>query len=427
MPSPPPPPSPAPSPRCAPRAAFAAPASAWRGLAAPPSQRAAAALAPRRARLPAAPPRRRPRRVPARAVFIWSDAFGDDEPQGEHDDSDDNDAGGAPHDDAGPDYDLFDATGEPWGRAQRSVDRADFARLQSDDEQPPPHGAQPPHHADRDDRNPLFVAVRRNTAGPHDLDRLRQLASEGAAATFRDVVVGVLGNMPSDVYDVIITTDRSGMSRLMHSSLSTGYALRNAEFRMLLNENMNSSRSQHDRRRHDTSAVRDLFAAEPSYMHSVPRRAKFDTSRVSGVVRWWDVEREAKQELTASEYVAKLEAENELLRERLTAAQLNGANRNKLMAFVRTLTPQKLTELQAHLSEDVVEAFKSLVKSVLGELNVSKVQTTYSTTRDYMAQLTFWCLLVGYNLRNIEKRMEMTKIFENTEAYAESALSDADN
>eukprot|EP00178_Gracilaria_changii_P023254 TRINITY_DN70576_c0_g1_i1.p1 TRINITY_DN70576_c0_g1~~TRINITY_DN70576_c0_g1_i1.p1 ORF type:complete len:454 (-),score=104.77 TRINITY_DN70576_c0_g1_i1:1351-2544(-) len=386
------------------------------------------ALAPRRPPLPSTPPRR-PRRFPLHAVFIWSDDYADEAP----DDADDA------HDDDAAEHDFFEISDDSWKRAERSIDHShpsassfashQFARRQSDDDAQQhadvPHSQ---HAASPHDHNPLFAAIRSNTQGPDDMHRLRQLASEGATETFRDVVVGVLGNMPTDVYEVIITTDRNGMSRLMHSSLCTGYALRNAEFRMLLNDNMNSyHRSHHERTRHDTSAVRDLFAAEPPHVHNVPRTPKPDKSTLKGVVRWWDAEHQAKQELTAAEYVAKLEAENELLRERLTATHLNGANRNQLMAFVRTLTPQKLTELQSNLSEDVVAAFKSVVKSVLGELNVAKVQMTFSTTRDYLAQLTFWCLLVGYCLRNLEKRMEMTKIFENTEAYAESALSDGDN
>lgn len=195
---------------------------------------------------------------------------------------------------------------------------------------------------------------------------------------------------------------------------------------MLLNDTMQTFKSATtaERKYEDatsSTSVRDLFSAEISpNRENIARRAKSDTSRTKGVVRWWDPEQQAIQELSAAEYIAKLEAENDLLQERLTATQMNDANRSKLMAFVRTLTPQKLLELQANLGEDASGAFKSIVKSVLGEFNVSKVQLTYSTTRDYMAHVTFWCLLVGYCVRNIEKRLEMTKIFERAESYVES-------
>ncbi|CAN8068242.1 unnamed protein product [Agarophyton chilense] len=391
------------------------------------------ALASRRPQLPATP-RRRPRRTLFHAVFIWTNEYSDDHSE-DAEDAEDDDV---------TEHDFFEISEDTWKHARRSMDHTDnssssfashqYARVQSDeggdddDDGDEGESESSQHAPSAQSQNPLFVAIRKSTQGPDDVHRLRHMASEAAAETFHDVVVGVLGNMPSDTYEVIVTTDRSGMSRLMHSSLSTGYALRNAEFRMLLNENMNSFHSPNQEpRRDDNAVVRDLFAAEPSSIQNVPRRARPDISRIKGVVRWWDAQHEAKQELNAAEYVAKLEAENELLRERLTATHINGANRNKLMAFVRTLTPQKLTEMQANLSEDIVGAFKSIVKSVLGELNVAKVQMTYSTTRDYLAQVTFWSLLVGYCLRNIEKRMEMTKIFENTDAYAESALSDSEN
>lgn len=258
--------------------------------------------------------------------------------------------------------------------------------------------------------------------------------SESAADAFRRIVTGILGTIPGDTYEVVITSDRGGVSRLMQSSLSTGYALRNAEFRMILNESMQTQfvSPQNDlktslRDLSDSTGVKDLFSSEPDYMRSVPKRGKVDASAIRGSVQWWDSEREVKQEMNGPDYVAKLEAENELLRERLAATQIHDANSNRLMDFMRTLNPEKIAALQVNLSADAVDAFKRVVKSVLGDLSPGKVQMTYTTNRDYLGQLTFWCLLVGYCIRNLEKRLEMTKIFESTEAFAESSLRDMDS
>lgn len=411
------------------------------------------ALSLRRQHALPSPPRRRPRRAPVNAVFIWTNDFAEDQPEDQPEDhpedhpehhSEHHD-----HDEHDPDHDEHDQQSDPhffqlsdhsWHRIRRPTDQPppqpssftppqsrshpDAAHPHHSNSSSAPSSQHPSHNSHH--HNPLFVAIRTYTQGPDDIDRLRPLVSDGAADSFHHIVNAVLGTMPSDVYEVIITTDRSGMSRLMHSSLCTGYALRNAEFRMLLNDTMHTFKSPtaaepNSQDKPSSTTVRDLFSADiSSNRENAPTRARSDTSRAKGVVTSWDPEQQAKRELSAAEYIAKLEAENDLLRERLTAAQMNDANRSKLMAFVRTLTPQKLLDLQASLGEEALDAFRSVIKSVLGEFNVTKMQLTYSTTRDYMAHVTFWCLLVGYCVRNIEKRLEMTKIFERAESYVES-------
>lgn len=281
-----------------------------------------------------------------------------------------------------------------------------------------------------DPGNPLYSALTQQTSGPDDIDRLRSMSSESASDAFRRIVIGILGTIPTDTYEVVISTDRTGVSRLMQSSLSTGYALRNAEFRMVLNESMATSGTRERTAISDSGdspTVHDLFTSEPEYMKHVPRKGRVDARELDGAVRWWDTERQAKQEMGGADYIAKLEAENELLRERLAATQLHDANNNKLMDFMRTLNPEKIAALQADLSGEAVDAFKRVVRNVLGELSSTKVQMTYSTSRDYLSQLTFWCLLVGYCIRNIEKRYEMTKVFQETGAIAEPSLRDVES
>lgn len=269
----------------------------------------------------------------------------------------------------------------------------------------------------------LYKAITKHTNGPDDVDGLSTLTSESALDAFRRIVIGILGSIPTDTYEVVISSDRAGVSKLMQSSLSTGYALRNAEFRMILNQTMAAAHAAKDV---ENPISHDLFTChpDPDYNTSVSRRGRVDSGAVTGAVRWWDTERETKQQMTAVDYVALLEAENELLRERLAARQLHDANNNKLMDFMRTLNPQKIAALQSSLSLDAGDAFKNVITTVLGELSPTKVQITYSTTRDYLAQLTFWCLLVGYCIRNVEKRLEMTRIFADNEK--QPSLRDVD-
>lgn len=45
-------------------------------------------------------------------------------------------------------------------------------------------------------------------------------------------IVGLLGNLPSDHFDVTISTSRENLGKLLASAMLSGYFLRNAEQRM---------------------------------------------------------------------------------------------------------------------------------------------------------------------------------------------------
>lgn len=45
-------------------------------------------------------------------------------------------------------------------------------------------------------------------------------------------IVGLLGGLPSENFDVTITTNRENLGRLLASAMMSGYFLRNAEQRM---------------------------------------------------------------------------------------------------------------------------------------------------------------------------------------------------
>ena len=274
------------------------------------------------------------------------------------------------------------------------------------------------------------------------MDKLADSTTDNAADAFRRVVMGIFGTLPADSFDIAISTDRNGVARIMQSSMATGYALRNAEFRMMLNKSIGSplAGSSNPLKGHGGHAVDtaesdatghtgmpDLFASEPDYMKNVPKRGKVDVAKVTGQVNWWNMERDSKEEMAASDYIAKLEAENELLRERLDATIIHDGNNNGLLEYMRTLSPEKISALQGSLGADAMDAFKRTIKSVLGELSSSKVQITVSTSRDYLAQLAFWCLLVGYHVRNLEKRIEMAKMLEVAESMANSTHNDKEN
>jgi hypothetical protein len=266
-------------------------------------------------------------------------------------------------------------------------------------------------------------------------------------------VLGIVGALPSEAYEVTITSDRAGLGRLMHSSLCTGYALRNAEFRLALNDALNDAlapgcgkaetagvvaagKGKAPASKRGRPSKKPPAAAtsagpggggEPDYMRKVPARGgprDVDSSQVAGRVQWWDADLERRLEMGGAEYVAKLESENELLRDRLAASAAHGEHAsNRILEFMKSLSRDKITSLQREVSPLSEDAFRRVLTSVLGELNGEKVQTTFSTSRDYLAQITWWCLLSGYTMRNLEKKDEMTVLFANTESLDSSVTA----
>lgn len=51
-------------------------------------------------------------------------------------------------------------------------------------------------------------------------------------------IVGLLGNLPSEHFNVAVTTNRENLGRLLASAMISGYFLRNAEQRMGFEESL---------------------------------------------------------------------------------------------------------------------------------------------------------------------------------------------
>ncbi len=328
-----------------------------------------------------------------RAMFIWSNQgiFGeknDDDEKAQHADDDDED------DEEEDIRDLSGAGAEEYDHPVFGKTWAYNAGPDDDDDE-----------KEEDEINTEGVRMLLNkleelTKGADDLDTIRSSTSDDAADAFRRIVLGIFGTIPGDAFEVIVNTDRGGIQRLMQSALATGYALRNAEWRMTIAESMSLPPAM--------ANVGD--GEEPDYMLDVPKRGSVRTAQVSGVVHWWDGEKDARAEMNAADYVAKLEAENELLRSRLNAKKLHGAEENRILDYMKTVAPEKIASLQTDMGKDALEAFNVIIRRTLGNVSGDKVQITYSTSRDYISQLSFWCLLVGYHVRNIEKKLEMSKM-----------------
>lgn len=66
-------------------------------------------------------------------------------------------------------------------------------------------------------------------------ETVAQLSKPGTSEVFQVMernIIGMLGGLPSEHFDVSITTSREQLGRLMASAMMSGYFLRNAEQRM---------------------------------------------------------------------------------------------------------------------------------------------------------------------------------------------------
>lgn len=67
---------------------------------------------------------------------------------------------------------------------------------------------------------------------PETLSQLSKPSSPEVFQVMERNIVGLLGNLPSEHFNVTITTNRENLGRLLASAMMSGYFLRNAEQRM---------------------------------------------------------------------------------------------------------------------------------------------------------------------------------------------------
>lgn len=68
----------------------------------------------------------------------------------------------------------------------------------------------------------------------------RPLSSEVFQVMERNIV-GLLGNLPSEHFDITVSTNRANLGRLLASAMISGYFIRNAEQRMTLEKSLHGS------------------------------------------------------------------------------------------------------------------------------------------------------------------------------------------
>lgn len=261
---------------------------------------------------------------------------------------------------------------------------------------------------------------------PLDASVIGEGVSASAKDAMKQTISSMLGLLPSEQFHVAVGASRGPLHRLLVSSVITGYTLWNAEYRLSLMRNFDSS--------------------------SISR----DVALESGSIGRYDVEEmvdvdEYRQELpvpkslevlppAALNYIQKLEkelanSEKELdtQREENRRMGCNKEDNNDLLDYLRSLEPAMVVELSRPSSAEVEEIIQQLVHNIhlkcfvddspklLKDKDIRKHEfdsnftEVYAdqydgldTTRDYLAKLLFWCMLMGHHMRGLEYRLHLS-------------------
>ncbi len=67
---------------------------------------------------------------------------------------------------------------------------------------------------------------------PETVSQLSKPASSEVLQVIEQNIIGLLGNLPAEHFDLTITTSREHLGRMLASAMMSGYFLRNAEQRL---------------------------------------------------------------------------------------------------------------------------------------------------------------------------------------------------
>ncbi|XP_076954858.1 uncharacterized protein LOC143629476 [Bidens hawaiensis] len=281
---------------------------------------------------------------------------------------------------------------------------------------------------------PLDVSVIQKDVPPTTVDAMKRTIS------------GMLGLLPSDQFQVLIEALWKPLSKLLVSSLMTGYTLRNAEYRLCLEKNFDTEEDEHTI---EDSKSPVLLNTDIS-INTIPGQ---DDELHSSSENTYEIPDLGQMTPELQQYILKLQSRlfsvkkelHEVKRKNaaLHMQQFVGEEKNELLDYLRSLQPEKVAELSEPTSADLKETINSVVHGLLATLspkmhsqapfisentsigvantgngsndnadnNTSmQFQPLVSLSRDYLARLLFWCMLLGHYLRGLEYRVELMEL-----------------
>ncbi|KAG7550687.1 hypothetical protein ISN45_Aa06g014490 [Arabidopsis thaliana x Arabidopsis arenosa] len=276
------------------------------------------------------------------------------------------------------------------------------------------------------DRGFAVIANLVNRIQPLDTSVISKGLSDSAKDSMKQTISSMLGLLPSDQFSVSVTISEKPLYRLLISSIITGYTLWNAEYRVSLRRNFDIPIDP--RKEEDDQSLKDnvRFGSEKGVREDLGNCVE-ELERLSPQV-FGDLSPEALS------YIQHLQSELSSMKEELDSQKKKAlriecekGNKNDLLDYLRSLDPEMVTELSQLSSPEVEEIVNQLVQNVLERLFEDQTTSNFmqnpgirtteggdgtgrkvDTSRDYLAKLLFWCMLLGHHLRGLENRLHLS-------------------
>ncbi|KAK6913166.1 Protein of unknown function DUF760 [Dillenia turbinata] len=262
---------------------------------------------------------------------------------------------------------------------------------------------------------------------PLDTSVISKTVSDSSMDSMKQIISTMLGLLPSDDFSVSIRVSKQPLHRFLVSSIITGYTLWNAEYRVSLTRNLEIPMTE---LKNLDCEERERVLEEERVERESEGIDEFGTAELE-MVNVEDLSPEALSYIQQLE-LELVETRKELDSQKLENLQLedNRGNGNDLLEYLRSLESNMVAELSQPSSSEVQEIIHQLVQNILlrffkddssefmGESAIGSTEkykgvddeicVTISTSRDYLAKLLFWCMLLGHHLRGLENRLHLS-------------------
>ncbi|MDH6060358.1 DUF760 domain-containing protein [Chrysosporum bergii ANA360D] len=98
-------------------------------------------------------------------------------------------------------------------------------------------------NGESENTNMLWQYVK--SLSPETVTQLSRPTSSEVFQVMERNIIGLLGNLPSEHFDITVTTSRESLGQLLASAMISGYFLRNAEQRMNFETVLQGSETNH--------------------------------------------------------------------------------------------------------------------------------------------------------------------------------------
>lgn len=268
---------------------------------------------------------------------------------------------------------------------------------------------------------------------PLDTSVISKGVSDSAKDSMKQMISTMLGLLPADPFSITVRVSKRPLVRLLASSLITGYTLWNAEYRLMLMRNFETSPVDMRKRLNSGDFNEAVDHQNEEYEEVYDNSVEMDYC--SEDLEGFNLQScLADLSPDALKYIHELESElstakKELHIQKQETIKIRNATGSKsdVLKYLRSLDSDMVNELSRPSSSEVKRILQQLVlctsrrvfkeemasglmgdSEVRAQENYKNGSVNFCETRDYLAKLLFWCMLLGHQLRGLENRLYLT-------------------